>query len=55
VHDAGEGFDPDAVPDDRLGIRASIVARVAAVGGKADLQTGPHGTVVRLSWQEAAA
>ena len=55
VHDAGEGFDPDAVPDDRLGIRASIVARVAAVGGHADLQTGPHGTVVRLSWQEAAA
>jgi signal transduction histidine kinase len=55
VHDTGDGFDPDAVPDDRLGIRASIVARVAAVGGHADLQTGPHGTVVRLSWQEAAA
>ncbi|MFC8681061.1 sensor histidine kinase [Microbacterium ureisolvens] len=52
VHDAGEGFDLDAVPDDRLGIRASIVARVAAVGGKADLETGPHGTVVRLDWQE---
>jgi len=55
VHDAGEGFDLDAVPDDRLGIRASIVARVAAVGGSADLETGPHGTVVRLTWQETAA
>jgi signal transduction histidine kinase len=55
VHDAGEGFDLDAVPDDRLGIRASIMARVAAVGGHADLETGPHGTVVRLTWQEAAA
>ncbi|WP_203580603.1 ATP-binding protein [Microbacterium hibisci] len=55
VHDAGEGFDLEAVPDDRLGIRASIVARVAAVGGKADLETGPHGTVVRLDWQEPPA
>lgn len=55
VHDAGEGFDLDAVPDDRLGIRASIVARVAAVGGKADLETGAHGTAVHLSWQEGAA
>lgn len=55
VHDAGEGFDLDAVPDDRLGIRASIVARVAAVGGQADLESGPHGTVVRLTWQEPAA
>lgn len=54
VHDAGEGFDLDAIPDDRLGIRASIVARVAAVGGRADLETGPHGTVVRLTWQEPA-
>lgn len=55
VHDAGEGFDLDAVPDDRLGIRASIVARVAAVGGHADLQTGSHGTVVRLTWREQPA
>jgi signal transduction histidine kinase len=55
VHDAGSGFDLDAIPDDRLGIRASIVARVAAVGGTADLETGPHGTTVRLTWQETAA
>jgi len=55
VHDAGEGFDLDAVPDDRLGIRASIIARVAAVGGRADLESGPHGTVVRLMWQEPSS
>ncbi|WP_200826325.1 sensor histidine kinase [Microbacterium timonense] len=55
VRDAGEGFDLDAIPDDRLGIRASIIARVAAVGGRADLETGPHGTVVRLTWQVPAA
>ena len=55
VRDAGEGFDLDAVPDDRLGIRASIIARVAAVGGRADLETGPHGTVVRRTWQGPAA
>lgn len=55
VHDAGEGFDLDAVPDDRLGIRASIIARVAAVGGRAELESGPHGTVVRLIWREPSA
>ena len=51
VHDAGEGFDMAAIPDDRLGIRASIVARIAAVGGVADIETGPHGTIVRLTWK----
>jgi signal transduction histidine kinase len=55
VHDAGEGFDLDAVPDDRLGIRGSIIARVQAVGGTADLDTGPGGTTVRLSWREGSA
>lgn len=55
VRDAGEGFDVDAVPDDRLGIRASIIARVAAVGGRSDLETGRHGTVVTLAWQDPAA
>ena len=33
VRDTGAGFDLDRVPHDRLGIRASIFARVAAVGG----------------------
>ncbi|MET0813348.1 MAG: ATP-binding protein [Microbacterium sp.] len=50
VKDAGEGFDMAGVPDDRLGIRGSIIARVAAVGGTADLQSGPSGTIVSLEW-----
>lgn len=51
VHDDGAGFDLDAVPDDRLGIRASIVARVAAVGGSVDIESGASGTTVRLEWR----
>jgi signal transduction histidine kinase len=54
VRDTGRGFDLEEVPDDRLGIRASIVARVAAVGGTARIVSGEHGTTVRLEWREAA-
>lgn len=53
VRDTGQGFDLSGVPDDRLGIRASIVARVAAVGGTTRIDSGPHGTTVVLEWQEA--
>lgn len=53
VRDEGPGFDLDAVPDDRLGISASILARVSAVGGTADIVSGPDGTVVTLRWTEA--
>lgn len=52
VRDAGPGFDPHAVPDDRLGISASIVARVAAVGGRATIDSGAHGTTVAVTWEE---
>jgi signal transduction histidine kinase len=55
VRDTGEGFDLEDVPDDRLGIRASIFARVAAVGGSADIDTGRGGTVVRLDWRGTTA
>ncbi len=55
VRDLGEGFDLAGVPDDRLGIRASIFARVAAVGGTAQIDSGHHGTTVRLEWREGAA
>lgn len=51
VRDTGPGFEIEDVPDDRLGIRASIVARVAAVGGSADIRSGDHGTTVHLTWQ----
>lgn len=51
VVDQGDGFAPDAVPVDRLGIRGSIVARMAAAGGRARVQTGSAGTTVRLDWE----
>lgn len=54
VRDTGPGFDPDAVPDDRLGISASIVARVAAVGGRAVIGSDAGGTQVTLEWAEGA-
>ena len=51
VRDTGEGFDPDDMADDRLGIRASIFARMAAVAGRADIHSGANGTVVLLTWE----
>lgn len=55
VSDTGEGFDLHAIPDDRLGIRASIVARVAAVGGVATVDPSPQGTTVTLEWRPVSA
>lgn len=55
VRDTGGGFELEEVPDDRLGIRASIIARVAAVGGTALITSGDHGTTIRLEWRAGAA
>lgn len=55
VRDTGDGFDIDRVPHDRLGIRASIFARVAAVGGTSDIQSDRTGTTVSLEWREGAS
>lgn len=51
IVDTGRGFDPSDVAQDRLGIRGSIVARMAAVGGRARVKTGPGGTSVLLEWE----
>lgn len=51
VSDTGDGFDARAVPDDRLGIRGSIVARMAAVAGRASIESGAEGTRVALTWE----
>ncbi|MDR6620995.1 PspC domain-containing protein [Sinomonas atrocyanea] len=48
VKDRGDGFDPDAVPEDRLGVRESIVGRMRRHGGEAAIVSGPDGTEVRL-------
>ena len=51
VGDRGAGFDPDAVPTERLGVRVSILERVASVGGVAVIDTVlGEGTVVSLRW-----
>jgi signal transduction histidine kinase len=41
VRDGGPGFDPTAVPTDRLGIRNSIVGRVRRQGGDAEVHSTP--------------
>lgn len=51
ISDTGGGFDPALVPEDRLGIRASIIARMAAVAGSAEITTDAQGTAVSLSWR----
>jgi signal transduction histidine kinase/phage shock protein PspC (stress-responsive transcriptional regulator) len=50
VRDRGGGFDPTSVPDDRLGVRRSIVGRMERHGGSAEIRSKPgEGTEVRLS------
>jgi len=44
VTDHGPGFDRNAVPPDRLGIRGSIEERLARAGGHAGLRSGKDGT-----------
>ncbi|MBX3090991.1 MAG: hypothetical protein KF801_00600 [Cryobacterium sp.] len=56
IGDTGAGFDPDDVPVGRLGLRVSIVERVASAGGRADIASGPgEGTVVSIRWPDADA
>ncbi|HEX3279449.1 MAG TPA: PspC domain-containing protein [Thermoleophilaceae bacterium] len=43
VRDRGPGFDPAAVPDDRRGVRESIVGRMERHGGRALITSGPTG------------
>ena len=53
VVDNGRGFRLDRVPRARLGIRGSIVNRMALVGGIAKIKSAPGiGTVVSLRWPE---
>ncbi|WP_106210064.1 hypothetical protein [Glaciihabitans tibetensis] len=51
VVDAGVGFDPAAVPADRLGLRASVVHRVESLGGTVRVWSAPgSGASVLLSF-----
>ncbi len=49
VRDRGVGFDPAAIPDDRRGVRDSIVGRIERHGGHASVRSEPGaGTEVEL-------
>jgi signal transduction histidine kinase len=51
IEDNGSGFDPTAVPAHRFGLRESIHARMAAIGGHAEVISAPgQGTRIRLRW-----
>ena len=50
VSDSGPGVDVALIPSDRLGIRASIFARMTAVGGEATIESSGRGTTVALTW-----
>ncbi|MDX6650472.1 MAG: hypothetical protein QOJ97_2423 [Solirubrobacteraceae bacterium] len=50
VRDRGQGFDPDALPPDRHGVRESILGRMERHGGRAAVRAAPgRGTEVELT------
>ena len=52
VRDRGCGFDLDQMPDDRRGVRDSIVGRVERHGGRVAIRTAPgEGTEVQLTME----
>lgn len=55
VRDRGPGFDIDAVPGDRMGVRESIIGRMQRNGGTARLRSAPDGgTEVELEMERVA-
>ena len=54
VSDRGAGFDPTEVPEDRLGVRESIVGRLERAGGSAELRSGRDGTEWELRLPRAS-
>ena len=48
VRDHGSGFDLGDVPDDRAGVRESIIGRMERHGGSARIRRRPDGTEVEL-------
>lgn len=56
VRDRGPGFDLDDVPDDRMGVRESIIGRMQRNGGTARLRSAPDGgTEVELEMERCAS
>lgn len=55
VKDRGPGFDVDAVPEDRMGVKESIIGRMKRHGGTARIISSTDGTEVRLAMPAANA
>lgn len=55
VRDRGQGFNPDSVPEDRLGLRESIIGRMQRHGGSARVKSSSAGTEIHLLLPLAAA
>lgn len=56
VRDRGPGFDLDAVPADRMGVRESIIGRMERHGGTARLRSAPDGgTEVELEMKRTTS
>jgi signal transduction histidine kinase len=50
IDDRGPGFDPQSIPDDRRGVRESIIGRMKRHGGRVEIRSGPgESTEVELS------
>ena len=49
VKDCGDGFDLSQIPEDRHGVRNSIIGRMERAGGTATIRHLPSGTEVHLS------
>ena len=51
VRDNGSGFRLDRLPKDRIGIRTSVIARMEAIGGYAQItSSADQGTEIKLGW-----
>lgn len=51
VGDTGRGFSVADIPEERIGVRISIIERLANAGGRAVIQSAPdEGTLVSLRW-----
>lgn len=56
VRDRGPGFAPDSVPEDRMGVRESVIGRMRRNGGTARLRSAPgEGTEVELEMERGRA
>ncbi|WPU08383.1 PspC domain-containing protein [Pseudarthrobacter oxydans] len=55
IKDRGPGFELQDVPEDRLGVRESIIGRMNRHGGTANIISASEGTEVRLGFPAAQA